>query len=83
VPDVIFDTVRQIIADIFAVPAETVGPMSSPESIENWDSISHLNLILALEQGFGISFTPYEIADLISVQAICQKVKQKQSQFAP
>jgi len=82
VPDVIFDTVREIVADIFSVSAETVVSTSSPESIEKWDSMSHLNLVLSLEQGFGVAFTPDEIPELISVQAICEKVKQKQALIA-
>ncbi len=80
--DVILDTVREIVADIFSVPAETVVPTSSPQSIEKWDSMSHLNLVLSLEQGFGVAFTPDEIPDLISVRAICDKVKQKQALLA-
>ena len=80
--DVILQTVRQIIADLFSIPMEAVSPSSSPASIDKWDSISHLNLILSLEEGFQISFTPDEIPDLTSVQAICEKVEQKRSQNA-
>ena len=67
--------VRQIVADIFGVPIDSVTADSSPESIENWDSMAHLNLVLSLEQAFGVNFPPDEIAELISVSAIVERVQ--------
>lgn len=75
-----FDQVQQIISDIFGVPIETVGPDSSPLTIEKWDSIEHLNLVLSIEQGFGISFDPDELSKLTSVRAICDKIDGKITQ---
>jgi acyl carrier protein len=66
-----------ITADIFGVPAEQVGPQSSPDTIETWDSINHLNLVLALEQEFGIQFTPEEIEQLLSVELIVALLAEK------
>jgi len=73
--------VRQIISDIFSVPVETISRSSSSRSIEKWDSYNHMKLVLSLEQGFGAAFTPDEIRDLTTVQAICQKWAQKQSEI--
>ena len=81
IPDPIFYRVRQIISDIFSVPVETISRSSSSRSIEKWDSLNHMNLVLSLEQGFGVAFTPDEIPDLTTVQAICQKLDQKQSEI--
>ncbi|MGA8270729.1 MAG: hypothetical protein WB919_04160, partial [Candidatus Sulfotelmatobacter sp.] len=46
----ILDTVRQVASDIFAVRVESIGLDSSPATIEAWDSMQHLNLVLALEE---------------------------------
>ena len=34
---------------------------SSPETIETWDSVHHLNLVLALEEEYGFEFSPEEM----------------------
>ena len=68
---------RTITADIFGVPVDQVTPQSSPDTIENWDSINHLNLVLALEQEFGIQFTPEEIEQLLSVELIVALLAEK------
>lgn len=73
----VLDRVRQAVADVFDVSIAEVGPDSSPESIEAWDSMGHLNLVLALEQTLGVSFSPEEIGKLVSVRAIVEAVKAK------
>jgi acyl carrier protein len=68
---------RAIVADIFEVPLEQVLPESSPDTIETWDSLRHLNLVLALEQEFGIQFSPEEIEQLLSVELIVALLAEK------
>jgi acyl carrier protein len=39
-----------------------------------WDSLGHLNLIVALEEEFDIAFEPEDIAKMTSVQIIADKI---------
>jgi acyl carrier protein len=71
------ERVRRMVADVFDVPLETVLPESSPDTIEAWDSLHHLDLVLALEQEFGAQFTPEEIEQLLSVELIANLVAEK------
>jgi acyl carrier protein len=66
----ILNRVRLIVADTFSTPAEQITLASSPDTIETWDSLQHLNLMLALEQEFGLQLTPEEIEQLLSVEQI-------------
>ena len=50
---------------IDAVPAEL-----SQTNCEAWDSVNHLNLVLALEAEFGITFEPEEIAAMQSLAVV-------------
>jgi acyl carrier protein len=50
---------------------------SSPENTEAWDSVKHLNLILALEQEFGLGFEPEEYEEMSSVDRILGIVQNK------
>lgn len=69
---------RRIVADIFALPLEEVRPDSSPDTISAWDSLKHLEMVLALEQEFAIQFTPEEIEQLLSVELIVALLAEKQ-----
>lgn len=68
------DEIRQLVADTFGLEVAAVSAETSPETVEAWESMSHLNLMLALESHFGISIDPSEIPTLVSVQAIADKV---------
>ena len=71
--------VRRIAADLFDIPLEQILPHSSPETIENWDSLHHLNLVLGLEGAFDVQFSPEEIANMQSVESIALLVQNKLS----
>ncbi len=64
-------------ADLFGLPLEEIRPDSSPDNIPAWDSLQHLNLVLALEQEFGIQFAPEEIEQLLSVELVAALLEEK------
>lgn len=41
-----------------------------------WDSLNHLNLVVELEDEFGVSFEPEDIAEMKSLEAIEVKLKE-------
>lgn len=66
----LFDRVRTIAADVLEVPASKISAESSPETIDTWDSVHHLNLVLALEQEFNLQFEPEEIDQMKDIQHV-------------
>lgn len=74
-----FEDVSAIAADIFQVAARRITQESSPDTIESWDSLQHLNLILALEQSFSLEFEPEEIERMTSIGAILAILEEKQA----
>jgi len=72
-----FAQVQQIASDIFGVPASKITADSSPETIETWDSIQHLNLVLAIEEKFAVQLSPEEIEQMESVGAVSTLVQKK------
>ena len=74
-----FDRVRSIASDIFAVPADAITAESSPETIENWDSMQHLNLVLAIEEKFGVQLDPEDIEKMKNIGAVAAVVEKLQS----
>jgi acyl carrier protein len=66
-----------IAADVFAVDAKALTNASSPEQVEAWDSLQHLNLVLALETRYGIQFEPEEMESMKDLGAIADLVRTK------
>ena len=67
--------VRRIVADVLDVPQAQVTRETSPETFETWDSVQHLNIVLSLEQEFGVSVPPEDIDKLRSVGHIINMVQ--------
>ena len=73
--DKILTHVMEVAADVFGVPPSQVAPDSSPDTVEAWDSISHLNLMLAVEQSTGVRIEPEAMAELTSITKIAEAVR--------
>ncbi len=78
----VLERVRRIAADLLDIPFEQILLASSPDTIANWDSLHHLNLVLGLEGEFGVQFSPEEIAKFQSVEDIALLVQDKLSRAA-
>ena len=74
---IVFERVQRIAADVFSVPIAQINAESSADTIETWDSLQHLNFVLAVEQEFGVRFTPEEIEKLISVNTMVEMLAVK------
>ena len=74
----VVEEVRQTVAEVFAVDASSVNPATSSETLPAWDSMGHLNLILAAEQRFGVMFDPEDVPKLTSVQALADAISAQQ-----
>jgi acyl carrier protein len=71
------DKLKTIIANIFEIDFNNVNESTSQDTISNWDSIHHLNLIVSLEESFNITFTDEETVDLTSFKTIKKILKEK------
>ncbi len=74
-----FEQVRNIASDILGIPADKITADSSPETIENWDSMQHLNLVLAIEEKFGVQLEPEDIEQMKNIGAVATLVEKVQS----
>jgi len=69
--------VKQIMSAVFAVKPEEISQNTNNENVVKWDSISHMNLVVALEDGFNIEFLDQEIGSLTSYSKVLEKVQTK------
>ncbi|MFO0388471.1 MAG: acyl carrier protein [Alphaproteobacteria bacterium] len=63
-------TIHKLIADVLRLPEASVTGDTSMENTQEWDSLKHIEIIVAIEQQLGVELTGDEIADMISVKAI-------------
>jgi acyl carrier protein len=59
--------VQRLAAEVFNRSASDITADSSPETVEEWDSIQHLSFIMALESSFDVEFSPEEMEHVRSV----------------
>jgi acyl carrier protein len=64
------DKIREIIADITHNDPQSVTAKSSSDNLDGWDSVAQINIIVAVEEEFGVTFDAEEIHNLNSVEKI-------------
>jgi acyl carrier protein len=71
--DDIIAQLQDIMIDVFDVDDLKVDRQTSAEDIEEWDSLSHVRLIVASERKFGVKIeslkTVGDLADLIAAKS--------------
>ena len=75
----VLNRVREIVSDVLQVDGDAITPDSSPENVPSWDSVQHLNLVLALEDEYGLQFLPEEMDQMKTVGEIAQLVAAKRA----
>jgi len=61
---------RSIVAAILQVAEEDVDDSLSPDKVDTWDSLNHINLLGALEQEFGVRFEAENLEKSQSIPAL-------------
>jgi acyl carrier protein len=64
------DTLKDVMATVLSIAADTINDDTSMDTVEAWDSIKHMNLVLAIEEEFGISIPDEDAANITSYPLI-------------
>ena len=60
----LLEEVTAVVRNVFADDEIKLTPTSTADEVDGWDSLMHLNVIIALEKRFSIRFSTAEISDL-------------------
>ena len=63
-------SLERVMADVLRVPQNEITDALTMESLEEWDSLKHMDLIVSIEQNFGVELSFDEIVVMTSVVAI-------------
>lgn len=73
----VLDELTNVFEEVFDQKNLTVTTETTSNDIDGWDSMSHVTMLMAVEDHFGIEFKPYEIANLVNVGALVALVEKK------
>jgi len=71
------ERVKQIMADVLDLDPRAIDGYTAMDNIESWDSFTHINLCLSLEQDFQVAFTVTEMEAMLSYDDIVRVLNEK------
>jgi len=74
-PDDVTDRIKELAADLLEVPLGEIDESTGQGSPETWDSLLTLNLVVAIEDEFGLHFAPDEIEKMTTIRSISDLVR--------
>jgi len=73
--DEIRNRARAVLARVLKVDPSAITDNASQMDLADWDSVHHMNVVLALENDFGIEFDDTELPELTSLPVIVAAVE--------
>lgn len=69
------DRLLAVAAASFRVPAGRLALHLGPEQLPGWDSLAHMEFVVALETEFGVQLSPRDILDITRLDQALEKVR--------
>ncbi len=69
--------INQIFIDVLDEDSIVVTPETTAQDIEEWDSLNHIHLVVAIEKHFKVRFSTQEINKWKNVGDMCQSIVEK------
>lgn len=73
----LYTQLHEMFRDIFDDDGIALTPQTTAHDVEGWDSATHVSLIVAAEQRFGIRFRTAELDQLHNVGDFAQLIRGK------
>jgi len=75
--ETIMAELREIMIDVFDIDELELTDATTAEDVEEWDSLSHVRLVVAVERKFGFKFKNSEIESLKTVGDLVRLIESK------
>lgn len=73
----ILQQLEDIFKDVLDLEEIELTEDTTADDIDEWDSLSHIQLIVAIEKGFGIKLTAREVKELADVGEMVSCIQSK------
>jgi acyl carrier protein len=71
------NNLKEVMSAVLDVSISELDENSSPATIANWDSLRHMNLIVALEEEFGVQFDDEDMLNLLNYKLLRLTLEEK------
>lgn len=75
----IYAQLTPVFHDVFGDEELELRPELTANDVPEWDSLSHIRLILAVQKAFGLKFSASEIGKLKNVEGLVDLIRTKSS----
>jgi acyl carrier protein len=72
-----YSQLTPIFRDVFDDDQLTLAPAMTADDVEGWDSLSHIRLIISVEQAFAVTFSAAEVGALKDVADFVALIESK------
>lgn len=69
------ENVQLALAGALRVDQSEIGPETQFGDLPQWDSMGHMEVLVALEKAYGVEISADTITELVSIPAICQYIE--------
>jgi acyl carrier protein len=76
----VIQELQPIFADILDQPDVRLSPESNASNVDGWDSLAHINLVMAIEKRYRIKFALGELQDLKNLGEMVALIQRKTGQ---
>ena len=71
------DRLQDVFRDVFEDDGLTVGPETTADDVDGWDSLMHVTMMVNVEKTFGVRFSSREVASLRNVGHLVELIEAK------
>jgi acyl carrier protein len=73
----LYERIGPIFRDVFDDDELEIGPETTADDVDGWDSLSHIRLIVSLERELGVKFSSAEVGGLKNVGDLATLIRSK------
>ena len=71
------ENLMHILSDVFQMDAAAITDETTMEDVERWDSLTHMKLVVSLEQTYNIELSAEQIMAMRNIKAIKEIIFKK------
>ena len=68
---------KSIMSAVLKLDEQLIDISTSMDTVKSWDSLKHMNLIIALEREFGVDLEDDEVELMVNYEIICSILTEK------
>lgn len=73
----IFERLQMIFRELFEDDSIALTPETTAHDVERWDSLSHVDMMIMVEETFGVRFSTREVTGLANVGQLVNAIERR------